>query len=65
MLAAFAAVRLPGIISVMNNLQRMSIHCDILRQLNGESGEDWILPLFHAIFDHWAKRVLPLPGWER
>ena len=42
-----------------------SIHCDILRQLNGEGGEDWILPLFHAISDHRAKRVLPLPGWER
>jgi hypothetical protein len=29
--------------------------------LIGENGENWILPLFHAISDHRAKRVLPLP----
>ncbi len=38
-----------------------SIHCKTLRQLIGENGENWILPLFHTISDHRAKRVLPLP----
>jgi len=42
-----------------------SIHCETLRQLNVESGENWIMLLFHAISDYWAKRDLPLPGWER
>jgi len=42
-----------------------SIHCETLRQLNVESGENWILPLVHAISYHRAKRVLPLTGWER
>ena len=52
-------------IELRNTSGLWSIHCETLRHLNVESGENWILSLVHAISCHRAKRVLPLPGWER
>ena len=52
-------------IELRNTSELWSIHCETLRQMNVESGENWILPLFHAISYHRAKSVLLLPGWEQ